>query len=123
MNTVKPGWQTAVTRCPGKALADVSAVADPATGVATYIGTPFGKAVGWQVMGGTSVAAPIIAGVYALSGRTSGYPAAYTWEHSSSLHDVTAGSNGTCATSRWCRAGTGWDGPTGLGTPNGPGAF
>jgi subtilase family serine protease len=121
--TAKPAWQTALTKCAGKALADVSAVADPRTGVAAYIGTRFGTAVGWQVMGGTSVAAPIIAGVYGLSRRTSGYPAAYTWAHSSSLNDVTSGSNGKCATSRWCSAGKGWDGPTGLGTPNGTSSF
>jgi len=34
---------------------------------------------------------------------------------------VTSGSNGTCAS--WCPARSGWDGPTGLGTPNGTSAF
>jgi hypothetical protein len=36
---------------------------------------------------------------------------------------VTSGSNGTCAVAYYCTAQTGYDGPTGLGTPNGLGAF
>jgi hypothetical protein len=76
-----------------------------------------------MVFGGTSVSSPIIGAVYAMSGNTAGYPASYTWAHASSLNDVTSGSNGTCPTAVWCTAGTGWDGPTGLGTPNGTSAF
>ncbi|HVS43270.1 MAG TPA: peptidase S8, partial [Candidatus Dormibacteraeota bacterium] len=47
------------------------------------------------------------------------------WTATGGLNDVIAGSNGNCpsATSVWCNAGTGWDGPTGLGTPNGITAF
>jgi len=119
----KPSWQTSVTQCSGDAVADVSAVADPNTGVSVYDTTPYLGGVGWQVYGGTSVASPIIASVYALSGNTAGYPASYTWAHTSGLFDVTSGSNGTCSPSIWCHAGTGWDGPTGLGTPNGTSAF
>jgi subtilase family serine protease len=119
----KPSWQTAATQCSGKANADVSAVADPQTGVSVYDSTRYQGRVGWQVYGGTSASSPIIASVYALGGNTSGYPASYTWAHASSLHDVTSGTNGTCTTAVWCKAGTGWDGPTGLGTPNGVGAF
>jgi hypothetical protein len=119
------GGQTADTQCGGKANADVSAVADPNTGVAVYDSTAYQGSSGWLVYGGTSVASPIIASVYALSGNTAGYPAAYTWAHTSSLNDVTLGSNGTCpaATALWCTAGTGWDGPTGLGTPHGVTGF
>ncbi|SDP03140.1 hypothetical protein SAMN04515671_2731 [Nakamurella panacisegetis] len=119
----KPTWQTSVTQCSGKANADVSAVADPNTGVAVYDSTAYQGSKGWMVFGGTSASSPIIASVYALSGNTSGYPASYTWAHSSSLNDVTSGSNGTCSTAIWCTAGTGWDGPTGLGTPIGTTAF
>jgi subtilase family serine protease len=119
----KPSWQTSVTQCSGDAVADVSAVADPATGVSVYDSTPYQGVSGWEVWGGTSVASPIIASVYALSGNTAGYPASYTWSHASGLFDVTSGSNGTCTPSIWCHAGTGWDGPTGLGTPNGTSAF
>jgi len=119
----KPSWQTSATQCSGKANADVSAVADPNTGVAVYDSTPYQGRSGWQVYGGTSASSPIIGSVYALSGNTSGYPASWTWGHSTGLNDVTSGSNGTCPTTVWCTSGTGWDGPTGLGTPNGTSAF
>jgi len=119
----KPSWQTSATQCSGKANADVSAVADPNTGVAVYDSTSYQGRKGWQVYGGTSASSPIIGSVYALSGNTSGYPASYTWGHTSGLNDVTSGSNGSCTTSVWCTSGTGWDGPTGLGTPNGTSAF
>jgi subtilase family serine protease len=122
-NNAKPAWQTSATQCSGKANADVSAVADPQTGVAVYDSTRYQGRSGWQVYGGTSASAPIIASVYAMGGNLSGYPASYTWGHASSLHDVTSGSNGTCPTSVWCHAGVGWDGPTGLGTPNGTAGF
>ncbi|MDX6297636.1 MAG: hypothetical protein QOI51_1493 [Nocardioidaceae bacterium] len=119
----KPSWQTSATACSHKAVADVSAVADPNTGVAVYDSTSYRGSVGWLVFGGTSASSPIIASVYAQSGNTAGYPASYTWAHTSSLNDVTSGSNGTCSPSVWCHAGTGWDGPTGLGTPNGTAGF
>ncbi|HEY7175063.1 MAG TPA: putative Ig domain-containing protein, partial [Micromonosporaceae bacterium] len=117
----KPTWQTVSTNCTRRAEADVSAVADPATGVAVY--QTFG-ASGWVVYGGTSVAAPVIAGVYALAGTPAAgtYPASYPYSHTANLFDVTSGSNGTCG-APICTAGTGWDGPTGLGTPNGTAAF
>lgn len=119
----KPSWQTAATRCAGKGLADVSAVADPNTGVAVYDSTAYQGASGWLVFGGTSASSPIIGSVYALSGNTAGYPASYTWAHTGALNDVTKGSNGSCPTAVWCTAGSGWDGPTGLGTPAGTTAF
>jgi subtilase family serine protease len=122
LNT-KPSWQTSVTQCSGDAVSDVSAVADPNTGVSVYDSTAYQGLSGWEVWGGTSVASPIIASVYALSGNTAGYPASYTWGHASGLNDVTSGSNGSCSPAIWCNAGTGWDGPTGLGTPNGTSAF
>ncbi len=119
----KPTWQSSATACSGKADADVSAVADPNTGVAVYDSYAYQGAQGWLVFGGTSASSPIIASVYALSGNTAGYPASYTWGNAGSLNDVTSGSNGTCPTAVWCTAGAGWDGPTGLGTPNGTSAF
>jgi hypothetical protein len=102
--------------------ADVSAVADPATGVAVY--DTYGGS-GWAVYGGTSASAPIIAGVYALAGApgSGDYPAKYPYSHTSNLYDVTSGSNGSCSTSYFCTAATGYDGPTGWGTPNGTTAF
>ncbi|HET7311232.1 MAG TPA: S53 family peptidase [Mycobacteriales bacterium] len=121
--TAQQPWQTGVVKnCSNRALADVSAVADPNTGVAVYDSTAYQGSVGWMVFGGTSVAAPIIGAVYALANNGGGTSMPYT--HQSSLHDVTTGRNGHCnRTPALCTAGTGWDGPTGLGTPNGLGAF
>ncbi|MFC3577838.1 putative Ig domain-containing protein [Streptomyces yaanensis] len=117
----KPSWQTD-TGCTKRMEADVSAVADPATGVAVY--DTYGGS-GWAVYGGTSASAPIIAGVYALAGTpgSSDYPAKYPYSHTSNLYDVTSGNNGSCSTSYFCTATTGYDGPTGWGTPNGTTAF
>ncbi|MEU6351640.1 putative Ig domain-containing protein [Streptomyces sp. NPDC047072] len=117
----KPSWQTD-TGCTKRMEADVSAVADPATGVAVY--DTYGGS-GWAVYGGTSASAPIIAGVYALAGTpgSSDYPAKYPYSHTSNLYDVTSGNNGSCSTSYFCTAATGYDGPTGWGTPNGTTAF
>jgi subtilase family serine protease len=119
----KPAWQLATTRCAGKANTDVSAVADPSTGVAVYDSIYLQGWGGWMTFGGTSVSAPIVASIYALSRNTAGYPAAYTWAHASGLNDVKSGDNGKCLVTVWCHSASGWDGPTGLGTPNGLSAF
>ncbi|MER6125267.1 hypothetical protein ABT173_22045 [Streptomyces sp. NPDC001795] len=117
----KPTWQSD-TGCSHRTAADVSAVADPATGVAVYDTT---GGSGWGVFGGTSASAPIIAATYALAGTPTenSYPSSYPYGHTSALNDVTTGSNGTCSPSYLCTAGSGYDGPTGLGTPNGIAAF
>jgi hypothetical protein len=108
------------TGCARRAVADVSAVADPNTGVAVYVSY---NSSGWLVFGGTSASAPIIAGVYALDGNGGGVADLYG--AGSSYNDVTRGANGKCGRTapQLCTAGAGWDGPTGLGTPNGLGAF
>ncbi len=119
----KPAWQKDPA-CGARTVADVSAVADPMTGVAVYDSTPHNGQSGWLVFGGTSVSAPIIAGVYGLAGngRTLNY-ASHAYANSGALFDVVSGSNGACGGSYLCTAGTGFDGPTGLGTPNGAAAF
>ncbi|HKT02624.1 MAG TPA: S53 family peptidase [Rugosimonospora sp.] len=122
-NTALSGASSFGTGCSRRAVADVSAVADPNTGVAVYDSYAYQGLSGWLVFGGTSVSSPIIAGVYALAGNTASIDNNYPYTHSTSLNDVTSGSNGSCSTSQWCTARTGWDGPTGLGTPNGSGAF
>jgi hypothetical protein len=111
----KPSWQTD-SGCSRRTVADVSAVADPGTGVAAYdSGTG-----GWGVYGGTSAAAPLVAGVYALVGGTAGANyAAYAYQNQRSFHDVTSGGSGPCSPGYLCTAGVGFDGPTGIGTPNG----
>ncbi len=117
----KAAWQDpTITGCPGRAVADVAAVADPATGVAVYDSYPFQDTSGWLTFGGTSASSPIVAAVYALAGNTAEVAdGSYVWLHHSGLNDVTAGTNGSCPTKQWCTARTGWDGPTGWGTPHG----
>ena len=146
----KPSWQHDAG-CANRTVADVSAVADPNTGVAVYdtygggggnalvcalTGTDCPQPTGWFVVGGTSVSSPIIASVYALAGNAASVTyGSYPYSHASSLFDVTSGSDGGGATgflglggtascgSYLCDAGPGYDGPTGLGTPDGTGAF
>jgi hypothetical protein len=45
------------------------------------------------------------------------------YAHTSSLFDITSGSDGNCSPSYLCQAGTGYDGPTGWGSPDGTAAF
>lgn len=117
----QPSFQGAInTGCTDRAEADVSAVADPQTGVAVY---DTYQAGGWNVYGGTSASSPIIASVYALAGSPGQQPNATPYANVGSLNDITSGSNGTCSATVQCNSGPGWDGPTGLGTPNGTGAF
>ena len=113
----KPSWQHD-SGCPTRMVADVSADADPNTGAAVY--DTYGYS-GWVQVGGTSLSSPLVASVYALSGNTTNGSAPYG--DPGDLHDVTSGSNGSCSTAYFCTAGPGYDGPTGLGTPNGTTAF
>ena len=122
-------WQTAATNwaaidCGTKRGSnDVSADADPATGAAVYDTFGYG---GWLQVGGTSLSSPLIAAVYALAGNVVelGLPGAERLPRPGSLHDVTTGSNGSCSLTR-CSAtpASGYDLPTGIGTPNGLGGF
>ncbi|PKV90062.1 putative Ig domain-containing protein [Streptomyces sp. TLI_146] len=119
---VQPAWQKGVgTGCSKKANSDVSAVADPQTGLAIY--DTYGQS-GWLKYGGTSLSTPLITAMYALAGTPGAQdnPVSYPYAHTSALYDVTSGSNGSCGT-QICNARSGWDGPTGLGTPNGVSAF
>ena len=126
----KQSWQTD-GGCAKRTVADVSAVADPNSGVNVYdsdcsglnrlLGNCFS---GWGVVGGTSASAPIIASVYALAGNGASVTyGSFPYSHATALNDVTSGSNGSCGGSYLCTSVAGFDGPTGLGTPNGTGAF
>jgi subtilase family serine protease len=109
------------TGCAHKATADISADADPDSGLAEYDSLNGD----WVQVGGTSLASPLIASMYALAGTPAAatYPVTYPYIHASGgLFDVTTGTNGTCG-NVLCTAGPGWDGPTGLGTPNGVAAL
>jgi subtilase family serine protease len=125
----QPSWQQPKnsnmgnnTLCTNRMEADVSAVADPNTGVAVY-GPPGGTRSAWMVFGGTSVAAPLIGGIIGEKGVAQTYASGIYAAGSSAFHDVTSGSNGNCGLGYYCNAETGYDGPTGLGTPNGDAAF
>jgi subtilase family serine protease len=113
-DTAKPKFQSD-TGCSRRTVVDVSAVANPSTGVAVY--DTYGEG-GWLVVGGTSVASPLFAGILAAAGETTGGNG-WPYAHTGDFYDVTTGSNGTCSPAYLCTAGTGYDGPTGWGTPNG----
>jgi hypothetical protein len=117
----KPAWQQD-GGCAKRTEADVSAVADPSTGVSVYVNAA------WYTYGGTSASSPIIAATFALAGGPgpNSYPASYLYADPSDLNDVTAGNNDlshTCAVAYLCNGVVGYDGPTGLGTPRGTRAF
>lgn len=121
--------------CAGhRASADISADADPSTGPAIYdTYAPFSnQPVDWTFVGGTSASSPFVAGVYARAGHLAGVigPNTLYAARKGTFTDVTLGQNGpsgACqsagAAQQVCQAGTGWDGPTGLGTPNGLAGF
>jgi Subtilase family len=146
-----PGWSS--SKCgSGRLDNDISAVADPYTGFDIYDTYVYEKGfeAGWLTVGGTSLSAPLISGLYALSGGSHGvsYPAATLYAHlgqESALYDVTAGGNGycdgeapgpcgepgvneelgdvDCEGTTACDAAAGFDGPSGVGAPNGLSAF
>lgn len=123
----QPLWQQSLinvtTVCSNRAIADVSAVADGVAMFDSFAG-PNKTWADWTRQAGTSVSAPIIAGVYALAGNESNITyGSYPYNHTSSLNDVTTGSINCAGGGAFCDARPGWDGPTGLGTPNGTGGF
>jgi subtilase family serine protease len=113
----KPAWQHD-TGCTNRTLADVAVVGNPQTGVAVYNTTAVQSQQGWGVYGGTSVGAPIIAAMYAIAGNApSGASLAYA--NTSAFFGVVSGNNGTCSPAYLCTAGIGYNGPGGVGTPDG----
>ena len=119
----KPTWQHDLS-CARRMGSDISAVADPATGVAVYDSYGSHRGLNWLVFGGTSVAAPLVGGMYAVAGVPTGNPAATLWAApTGSLYDIVGGSNGTCPAPYFCNAVSGYDGPTGNGTPVGTNAL
>lgn len=114
--------------CSRRTQNDVAADADPNTGAAVYDSFGYGGSSGWFQVGGTSLSSPLIAATYALAGVGSSVQAnSLPYSHPSFLRDITSGRNGVCSgstsTRYLCNAGPGYDGPTGLGTPNGLLAF
>ena len=120
---VKPYWQSD-SGCAKRTSTDISAVANPNTGVAVYDTHGSGGA-GWYIYGGTSASSPIVAAAFMVAGRPApdSYPFRRMYSNAASINDVTTGNNGSCSGSYLCTSGTGYDGPTGLGTPAGTSAL
>ena len=120
----KPAWQHD-TGCSNRQVADISAIANPSTGVWVYNSYGTGNTASLSIVGGTSVATPVISALFALAGvsqSTTPYPAANLYNNSSWLYQVTTGNDAACGT-YLCDAAlslNGYNGPAGLGTP---GAF
>jgi len=121
-----PAYQAGFNTSSKRGIPDVAMVGDPATGVSIYDSFGYNGQKGFFVIGGTSVAAPMFAGVLALvnQGRASTLKNADTEiyatakaHYATDFHDITTGNNGACGTI--CNAGTGYDYVTGLGTPVG----
>lgn len=115
----KPKWQHD-RGCPGRTANDTAADADLFPGVAVY------EQGSWQVDGGTSAAAQIIAGAYGLAGNATSLGAAqslYERQNRAYLNNVIFGTNGVCAPAYLCTARRGYNGPSGWGTPNGVEAY
>jgi len=131
-DVAKPSWQTD-KGCTKRSESDVSFSADPLHGVAVYDSTSYQGYKGWLEFGGTSVASPAIAAVYALAGNASSLgpnAAQKIWNDAGAgLWSVTSGNNLSGSTkcgsayAYICTAGTGTDGvysgPAGWGTPDG----
>lgn len=122
-----PSWQTSLTNWSSvgcgsyRSFADVSADGDPNTGAAVYMNGA------WYEIGGTSLSAPIVAGIFALSGglpsstNAAGVP--YTDASTAAFHDISSGSDCTSTITSHCNPANGFDTPTGLGSPNGIAGF
>lgn len=119
----KPAWQHD-RHCRMRTVADLSAVGDPATGLAVYDTYGLGSDNGWIVVGGTSLSAPLVAGMIGLAGNGPRLAnAAYSYAHRAGLSDVIGGRNGFCGGDYLCTALRGYDAPTGWGSPRGLGAL
>ena len=119
----KPAWQKD-THCKMRTVADVSAVADPDTGLAVYDTYGLGPGNGWNLVGGTSLAAPLISGMIGLAGNAASLgDASFLYAHAGAFNDVVGGSNGSCGRDYLCTGLHGYDAPTGLGSPHGVGGL
>ena len=115
----KPTWQHD-THCPARTVADISAVADPGSGFIVYDTYGLGSDGGYLQVGGTSLSAPLIAAMIGRAGNSTALSnASHLYTHTASIFDIKGGSNGYCGHDYLCTALTGYDAPTGLGTPNG----
>jgi subtilase family serine protease len=106
--------------CAMRTVADISAVADSAEGFAVYDTYGLGPDNGWIGVRGTSLSAPLIAGMIGLAGNSTKVASpSYPYKHRTGLRDVVGGSNGYCGGDYLCTGVKGYDAPTGLGSPRG----
>lgn len=117
-NVPQPAWQTGLA-CAGRAYDDISADADPYTGLDVYDSA----LEGWALVGGTSEATPLTAAYYALVGGVADGDPEWDYTSAPSLYDITSGSDsilgGRSCSTFICDAGLGYDGPTGNGSISG----
>jgi kumamolisin len=114
----KPPYQDSVKKLIGsqfRGVPDIAAVADPVTGVWIYDT----NAYGWRVVGGTSVATPVMAGLVNNQGRFNVSSNAELTQYYKAPAQFTDVLQGVCGPYAGYWAGTAWDYCTGLGTPNG----
>ncbi len=120
----QPSYQNGIVTqtTTARATPDVAFDADPSTGVAVYDSYNNGTSKPWEILGGTSVAAPAWSGLLAvanqgrvaagegtLDSRASTLPLLYS-APASDFHDITTGNNGI-------QASPGYDLVTGRGSP------
>ncbi len=116
-----PGYQASAhvpvsvsTRKAGRGVPDVASDADPNSGYRIVVDGAS------QIIGGTSAAAPLWAGLFALlneAGGAVGQPHNVLYKNPSAFCDIREGNNITGGLGY--PAGPGWDACTGLGSPNG----
>jgi hypothetical protein len=122
--SIPPYQQGVTTDCDGRAYNDISADADPETGLEIYDSQSGDEGCGtsnnWCIVGGTSLATPLTAAFEAITSVPSATTPAWTYSspYSSLLNDIVSGSDGSCS-GVICNAGVGWDGPTGNGSIDG----
>jgi hypothetical protein len=102
--------------CDGRMYSDISADADPSTGLTFYDS----QGGGWLDGGGTSLSTPIAAAFEAITG-VDGLTPQWAYTDAGNLNDPTTGSTGSCAgqIAVLCDAGVGYSGPTGAGAISG----
>ena len=127
-----PIWQSdlsnwATAGCgSNRAYGDISADADPNSGMAVYLATS-STAGSWYEFGGTSLATPLIASIFALTGGVlpgnNATSMLYGSFNATNSHDITSGDDCNSSGQLNCTAGVGFDTPSGLGSPNGISGF
>jgi hypothetical protein len=115
----EPSYQSTVQISGLRTIPDVASDADPSTGV--YMYDSYASPGGWFIAGGTSLAAPTLAGLVAIANQGRVRVGKATFQDTqlqsvlytlpaSDFHDITTGDNGY-------PAGVGYDLVTGIGSP------